>query len=142
MNKIIKRIAAYYQADNSINTTIEQSISNNYFNSRIQPRQLIHNLNSNITNAIALLKYGVLNIGLCGDTFMLKNNDQITIEWQVKHIINESIYAAKEKISEQYPLNNFSSLQKQKDVNELLAYINDNYYLCVLLQNNKFIYIM
>lgn len=75
----------------------------------------------------------MLDIGLCGDTFMLKNKNQITIEWQVKHITNESIYVAKEKISEQYPLNNFSSPQKQKDVNELLAYINDNYYLCALL---------
>lgn len=142
MNKIIYRIAAYYNSNNTINSTISQDISNNQFNNYVQTQNFTNQLVENIIFPIPILNYGILNAGLCGDTFNV-NKDIIVLEWQVKYITKDSIYKAIDEIDVRCQQNNikFNSVYRQKLINELKNYINDHYYLGLLLvfQNNTFI---
>lgn len=82
-NKIIQRIAAYYKNDkHTIDSTIPQEISNKYINGFIESKQFLKTLDNNglISNAIIKLKYGMLDIGLYGNTFTSKNNHKMVIE--------------------------------------------------------------
>ena len=89
-----------------------------------------------------MLNYGILNVGLCGDTFNV-NNDIVVLEWQVKYLTKDSIYKAIDEIDVRCQQDNikFNSTYRQKLINELKNYINDHYYLGLLLvfQNNTFI---
>lgn len=97
MNKIICRIVAYYNSNNTINSTISQDISNNQFNNYVQTQNFTNQLVENIIFPISILNYGILNVGLCGDTFNV-NKDIIVLEWQVKYLTKNSIYKAIDEI--------------------------------------------
>ena len=144
-NKIIQRIAAYYRNDkHTIDSTISQEISNKYINGFIESKQFLRTLDNNglISNAIIKLKYGILDIGLCGNTFISKNNHKIVIEWQVKQIIPTSIDEATEELDIQCSNNNIkiNSMERQALIKQLKEYINQHYYACTLLifENNIF----
>lgn len=79
INRIIKRIAAYYEADETINNIIPQDNSNEQFEYCVQSQNALTVLNDKSLNALKHLQYHSFNVGLSGETVSI-NNDQYIIE--------------------------------------------------------------
>lgn len=96
-NRIIQRIAAYYEADNTVNSIIPQNTSTKQFNQSIAHQYALMKLNN--IPALHHLKYDPCDIGLCGDNFSIENN-QYVIEWQVHGITKQSRLTALDEFND------------------------------------------
>lgn len=135
MNRILKRIAAYYESNGMINSNIPQAKSNDKFNDCMKSQYTLNSLvDNNDVSVLHHLKYDPCNIGLCGDTFII-NNDKYILEWQVHGITRQSRLKAIDELND-YCINNkiYSNTTKYQTLHKILNnYIQEKYYVGVLL---------
>lgn len=145
-NRIIQRIAAYYDTNGQINSNIQQSISDKNYNANIKAYSVLQRLlSSDLSGITNYLRYDSKNnnvnfdigIGLCGDSFIAKNGKQVDVEWQVKAINPRSVDAAYEQLDiqqqEQQDQHTFNEAQHLQLCNEFESMTDEQYFLGILL---------
>ena len=145
-NRIIQRIAAYYDTNGRINNNIQQPTSNENYNDNIDACHVLHSLlSSDLSDATNCLRYDSENndinfdigIGLCGDSFIAKNGKQVDVEWQVKAINPKSVDAAYEQLDiqqqNQQTKHTFNKAQHLQLCNEFESTTDEQYFLGILL---------
>ena len=145
-NRIIQRIAAYYDTNGQINNNIQQSTSDKIYDNNIKAYYLLHSLqSSDLSDATNCLRYDSENnnvnfdisIGLCGDSFIAKNGKQVDVEWQVKAINPKSVDAAYEQLDiqqqNQQTKHTFNKAQHLQLCNEFESTTDEQYFLGILL---------
>lgn len=159
-NRIIKRIAAYYDENGKVNNNIKQSTSDDNYNDNVESISYLQQvqssnglLNNNLLNKDLLsnasevtymLRYSSDNpdvefdikIGMCGTSFTAKNGDHIDIEWQVKAVDPSSIDGIYEYLDitqqEQEEEHTFNEQQHLQLCKDFESYTDNNFLLGIL----------
>ena len=140
MNRIIKRIAAFYDEKGQINNDINQEKSNSAYNYDNDALDFLHTIyDEYVSQMLKDLYYKTNEIGKYGKSLII-NNNKIVVEWQVKPISEYSIVDAYETLNDFCDNNSISSTQHDKIVNQFDNYVDEKYYcgkIVVFINGNQ-----
>lgn len=134
-NKIIKRIAAYYDSQSNVVNTIPQTDSEKAFDDNNYQALIFMNslLDGNKNDIISNFEYESTGIAPYGDSFIGKDGNNYVVEWQIYQITSlseDNAYDALDKLC----VKNSMTQDEEKELREILeSHMYNHFFMGAIL---------